>query len=301
MFYFGRKLFLWCVMSIAVMVVEGCSSHTKATVNEYQDAGEVFQDDKAEQYTGENNQKYYTLDYLAKREFIMETFNNHVNIVDNYSDVLLKNIPDRYDMSCEDNVSCENNGDYVDKQPDDAGQVNDGKLQGEKTLRDKDSLQDKDKSQYKDNPQYKDSASYDEASAHAENKWMNDSKDASAKQEHTVHELDYSKGTVYAAATCTCIGTTSYPCKLCPQYVGVSDIPALGHDFCLISQGVGSDCLTKGTDTYKCSRCEEIKTVDNELLGEHSWETVSDEYFDENIWDYVTVTRTFCTRCNSDK
>ena len=84
------------------------------------------------------------------------------------------------------------------------------------------------------------------------------------------------------AATCTAEGYydhrayfPTFSSKLCPDYHGKTD--ALGHDYSVLqSSSAGVNCVTSGTNTYKCSRCSATTTKADGPKGEHSF-TVTDD------------------------
>ena len=73
-----------------------------------------------------------------------------------------------------------------------------------------------------------------------------------------------------STATCTKAGTITVSCAAC----GISEtvnVPALGHDFVATDDVVASTCKEVGHTVYKCSHCDETKTVYSGEIGEHKW------------------------------
>ena len=66
------------------------------------------------------------------------------------------------------------------------------------------------------------------------------------------------------APTCTEAGSTAgVKCSVCDAVITAPEtIAALGHDFSVVVSSTAADCQTVGTTTYKCSRCNETKTVE---------------------------------------
>ena len=69
------------------------------------------------------------------------------------------------------------------------------------------------------------------------------------------------------AATCTTAGKTEGShCDLCDTVlVEQEEIPALGHDFSVQAGESDATCITPGTTTWKCSRCEETEVRAGEV------------------------------------
>ena len=69
------------------------------------------------------------------------------------------------------------------------------------------------------------------------------------------------------AATCTTAGKTEGShCDLCNTVlVEQEEIPALGHDFSVQVGESNATCITPGTTTWKCSRCEETEVRAGEV------------------------------------
>ena len=82
------------------------------------------------------------------------------------------------------------------------------------------------------------------------------------------------------AATCTTSGLTEGShCDLCSTViVAQEEIPALGHDFSVQVGSSDATCVTPGTTTYKCSRCDETKVVTGEVNpNNHEGEVTLDQ------------------------
>ena len=73
-----------------------------------------------------------------------------------------------------------------------------------------------------------------------------------------------------STATCTEPGTITVSCEACKISETVN-VPALGHDFVATDEVVASTCKEVGYTVYKCSRCDETKTVYSGEIGEHKW------------------------------
>lgn len=80
------------------------------------------------------------------------------------------------------------------------------------------------------------------------------------------------------AETCTTAGKTEGShCDLCNEVlVAQEEIPALGHDFSVQVGESDATCITPGTTTWKCSRCEETEVRNGEVNpNNHEGEIVS--------------------------
>ena len=79
-------------------------------------------------------------------------------------------------------------------------------------------------------------------------------------------------------ATCTTAGKTEGShCEACSAViVAQEEIPALGHDFSVQVGESNATCITPGTTTWKCSRCEETEVRAGEVNpNNHEGEIVS--------------------------
>ena len=79
-------------------------------------------------------------------------------------------------------------------------------------------------------------------------------------------------------ATCTTAGKTEGShCEACSTViVAQEEIPALGHDFSVQAGESDATCITPGTTTWKCSRCEETEVRAGEVNpNNHEGEIVS--------------------------
>ena len=81
-------------------------------------------------------------------------------------------------------------------------------------------------------------------------------------------------------ATCTTSGLTEGShCDLCGATIVEQEvIPELGHDFSVQVGSSDATCVTPGTTTYKCSRCDETKVVTGEVNpNNHEGEVTLDQ------------------------
>ena len=101
-------------------------------------------------------------------------------------------------------------------------------------------------------------------------------------------------------ATCTEAGhTAGVQCSRCGLVEsGVTEIPALGHDFGAWKQTKAPTCTEKGTETKTCTRCNATETRDVAALG-HSYGNWTQTKA-PTCTAKGTETKT-CTRCNASE
>ena len=77
---------------------------------------------------------------------------------------------------------------------------------------------------------------------------------------------DYSDLVQGISPTCTDDGYDVYACSRCGNEQ-MTEYPALGHDFTVLVSETKPTCTTGGSVTNKCSRCDETETKELEALG----------------------------------
>ncbi len=112
---------------------------------------------------------------------------------------------------------------------------------------------------------------------------------------------DWVQKDVWKEPTCLHGGTVLYECKKCGTTKAEST-SKLPHEMEVESHRDG-DCVEPAFTRYKCRNCEHFEDeYDDSCVGrDHHWVTGTYEEFDEELLEWVTVERTFCTRCNKDK
>ncbi len=111
----------------------------------------------------------------------------------------------------------------------------------------------------------------------------------------------YDEGYVWAKSTCDTLGDYCWHCIVCGHEKHLA-LPFAEHQMekTLLREG---NCIWP--DEYKCFciNCgyfyyEEDYT---QMEYRHQWVTGSYQVFDENLLEWVEVTRTYCSKCNRDK
>ena len=92
---------------------------------------------------------------------------------------------------------------------------------------------------------------------------------------------DYSDLVQGISPTCTDDGYDVYACSRCGDEQ-MTEYPALGHDFTVLVSETEPTCTTGGSATFKCSRCDETETKEIKPLG-------------HKFSDWTVVTPASCT------
>ena len=111
----------------------------------------------------------------------------------------------------------------------------------------------------------------------------------------------YDDGYVWAKSTCSVPGDYCWNCIVCGHEKHVP-LPLAEHQMekILLREG---DCIWPDEYKYVCANCPHFYYEEDysQMENRHQWVTGSYQVFDENLLEWVEVTRTYCSRCNRDK
>ena len=111
----------------------------------------------------------------------------------------------------------------------------------------------------------------------------------------------YDDGYVWAKSTCTVPGDYCWHCIICGHEKHLI-MPLAEHQMekTLLREG---DCIWPDEYKYVCANCPHFYYEEDysQMENRHHWVTGTYQVFDENLLEWVDVTRTYCSRCNKDK
>ncbi len=108
--------------------------------------------------------------------------------------------------------------------------------------------------------------------------------------EHQWNQMQITK-----EASCTEEGEESAACKICGEMTDNQIIPALGHDYQIVSE-TDADCTQGGSVTYQCSRCGDSYEETTEAL-DHDYQAVENVDATETEDGYILYR---CSRCGEE-
>ena len=111
----------------------------------------------------------------------------------------------------------------------------------------------------------------------------------------------YDDGYVWAKSTCTVPGDYCWHCIICGHEKHLA-LPLVEHQMekTLLREG---DCIWPDEYKYVCANCPHFYYEEDysQMENRHQWVTGTYQIFDENLLEWVEVTRTRCSKCNKDK
>ncbi|MBP5262788.1 MAG: hypothetical protein J6Z33_00280 [Lachnospiraceae bacterium] len=111
----------------------------------------------------------------------------------------------------------------------------------------------------------------------------------------------YDEGYVWQASTCTTPGDYCWHCTVCGREKHQT-MPLAEHNLSktLVREG---DCLEPDEYRIDCSECDYflIEEDYSQCENRHHYVTATYQVFDEELLEWVDVTRTYCSKCNKNK
>lgn len=111
----------------------------------------------------------------------------------------------------------------------------------------------------------------------------------------------YDEGYVWRASTCTVPGDYCWHCTVCGREKHET-MPLAEHKLTktLVREG---NCLEPDEYAIECSECDYYRTEEDysQMENRHHYVTGTYQVFDEELLEWVDVTRTYCIKCNKDK
>ena len=111
----------------------------------------------------------------------------------------------------------------------------------------------------------------------------------------------YDEGYVWQASTCTTPGDYCWHCTVCGREKHEA-LPLTEHNLSknLVREG---NCLEPDEYRIECSQCDYQRTEEDysQCENRHHYVTGTYQVFDEELLEWVDVTRTYCSKCNKNK